>query len=581
MPRTPAVLLGLFAAAVSDASPAVSPPLVRIWHLTDVHVDPWYTTGSDASKCYCETTAKCKVAGDHCEMAASPTLPTAARPYGSSEGNCATPQPLYESAVGFMRTTAPDAAAVYFTGDFAEAGASYACHGPTRIGNESEAQITSIIGWAWRALKAALPGPRVFGCFGNHDSSPGDVFFGPDGDQQGWLYGNVSELWAGDLADPGATASLRLGGYYATRLLPGLVVASLNINYWVGMNPEARSNGTSALDQFTWLETVLESAAAAGDKVHILGHQPPFDAASPAAPVWLPGQWARFTALLAKHRGTVAGMFFGHIHTDQFGVARECRNASGGRSWIETTGIKWCSGGGNYAPGNVFNTSVDGLCPTLDPAWDADAAAGKCEAVCAVAAECVGFTLYFNETTGRPHECCFRTGSTASKPPDPGSKTRCYEKPPQVVCDGPPVGVVLPGPSLTEGYPATNPSVRLLEFDARTFELVDTKTFVADLHAANSNGTSQPKWRLEYSFQDAFNVTNLSAEAIAGLVDRMASAGGDDVWDRYRGRGDGSIFCSEYDSRTALFPPLLPCQPCNSSCKAGVLATLNGTNVPP
>ncbi len=54
-------------------------------HITDVHVDPWYTTGSDASKCYCETTAKCQVTGPHCNM--TPGVPTAAAKWGNSEGN--------------------------------------------------------------------------------------------------------------------------------------------------------------------------------------------------------------------------------------------------------------------------------------------------------------------------------------------------------------------------------------------------------------------------------------------------------------------------------------------------------------
>ena len=54
-----------------------------------------------------------------------------------------------------------------------------------------------------------------------------------------------------------------------------------------------------------------------------------------------------------------------------------------------------------------------------------------------------------------------------------------------IMCDGKASGVLIPGPSLTEGWPATNPSVRLLEFDAETFELVDIHTYAADLHSAN------------------------------------------------------------------------------------------------
>ena len=114
-------------------------PTFKVWHFTDVHVDPYYVVGSDASKCYCETTDSCQVTGSNCGKAKSPAA--AAEVFGNSEGNCATPQTLFESATKFMARQAPDAKLVYFTGDFAEAGASYACHGSERVGNESRGQI--------------------------------------------------------------------------------------------------------------------------------------------------------------------------------------------------------------------------------------------------------------------------------------------------------------------------------------------------------------------------------------------------------------------------------------------------------
>ena len=49
------------------AEPDTAP--VGVWHLTDVHVDPFYITGSDATKCYCETTASCSMTGQGCFMA--------------------------------------------------------------------------------------------------------------------------------------------------------------------------------------------------------------------------------------------------------------------------------------------------------------------------------------------------------------------------------------------------------------------------------------------------------------------------------------------------------------------------------
>ena len=83
-------------AAAQLASAVSAAPSFFVWHITDVHVDPWYTVGSDAKSCYCETTAKCQVTGAHCGMSGS-AAPTSALRWGNSEGNCVR-SPLFASA---------------------------------------------------------------------------------------------------------------------------------------------------------------------------------------------------------------------------------------------------------------------------------------------------------------------------------------------------------------------------------------------------------------------------------------------------------------------------------------------------
>ena len=63
---------------------------------------PWYVENADAAACYCETAAACPRAGPKCAATLDPDDPHAASPWGSSEGNCATPAALYRSAVDFM-----------------------------------------------------------------------------------------------------------------------------------------------------------------------------------------------------------------------------------------------------------------------------------------------------------------------------------------------------------------------------------------------------------------------------------------------------------------------------------------------
>lgn len=249
--------------------------------------------------------------------------------------------------------------------------------------------------------------------------------------------------------------------------------------------------------------------------------------------------------MLARYNATVQGQFFGHVHTDQFTITQACRTVNS-TSYVETTGIKWCSGGGDYAPGNVFGAGLDGLCPITPTAWSTSDAVAACERVCSANDTCVGFTMYFhpnhnpnpnsnpnpnpNSNPTTTTSCCFRTGSTANKPPDPTSTARCYEKPGGTACDGAPTGVLIPGPSLTEGYPATNPSVRLLEFDPSTYALVDMLTYTADLHQANVHGTLN--WTLEYSTRDTFKMPDLSPEGFNTFVATLAS-NDSVVWNEY------------------------------------------------
>ena len=327
-----------------------------------------------------------------------------------------------------------------------------------------------------------------------------------------------------------------------------------------------------------WLEKVLKQAAAKpGMAVHILGHQPPQDAASPGSNMWREGYYEKFSALLSQSKHVVRGIFFGHIHTDQWVTVNACRNTTGA-PYQETTGIKWCSGGGDWACGDIFGDGVDGYCPIIPTTWTTEEAVAKCEQACSGNQSCVGFTMYFQDLHKKssPAECCFRTGSTASKPSDPTSSARCYEKPGGVVCDGDAVAVVIPGPSLTEGWPATNPTVRLLEFDPITYELLDMTTYFGDLHQANRAGSFT--WSKEYSFRDFFGMEDLSPASFRGLNNRLADVSNSTLWNEYRGQGDGSLYCSRYDSTDAKFKPINPCAECSGECRVKFTAVLNGSS---
>ena len=272
MERTLSILLYALPFSVLGAS-------VGVWHLTDVHVDPWYIVGSDATKCYCETTASCSVTGAHCGMANTSSGQVPAAKFGNSEGNCATPNELYTSGLDFMWKAGPDAPLIYFTGDFAEAGASYPCT-PSQGEPGAEHQMLDIINYDYSELRKRFNSNSTLalGCLGNHDSAPGDVFHAAS-EGQSWLYDNLTRLWAPDVKHGAAALrTIARGGYYSVpSAAPGLTVIALNINYWSVQNPQLTNTTANAFEegirQFVWLEQELEAASKRHEAVHILGHR--------------------------------------------------------------------------------------------------------------------------------------------------------------------------------------------------------------------------------------------------------------------------------------------------------------------
>lgn len=462
---------------------------LNLVHLTDVHVDPYYVTGSIPT-CYCETHESCARFPASCTIA--PAGAPAAGPFGNSDADCATPPALWASAMSFLSASplSSDSPIAFFTGDFGSAGLGASCGGG---GPSAQAQILDVVTRDMEAARAALPSARVFGVYGNHEGVPGDVF-GSSAEMQ-WLYGPLADgAFGRDLAgDAAALVTLRAGGWYTTIIGKDVHLIALNTNYWGSFNPAHTGNTSAAAllgeAQFQWLNATLAAIAASQSTAIIIGHIPPRDAS------WLPGFFSRFRAILTAYP-VVLSEFFGHLHVDQFSVIRSCTAPAGAvraprsasafsypegsaRSplaleldaaaaaaatapyagpWIETCGIEWCSGG-NLDVGDVWGRGTEKgapHCPLLPVSnGTSEGRVALCEGVCGNLTECAGFTHYPDDGSAYG-ACCFRT-SCVDKPVDPNSTACCYEKvAPPGPCDGgaqEPLHMLYSAPSLTEGYP--------------------------------------------------------------------------------------------------------------------------------
>lgn len=63
-----------------------------------------------------------------------------------------------------------------------------------------------------------------------------------------------------------------------------------------------------------------------------------------------------------------------------------------------------------------------------------------------------------------------------------------------------------------------NSNYRLYTVESNSFELIDQETFIFNLTDANLAPSQRPKWFKEYSFREAFNVSDLKPATLSKLV---------------------------------------------------------------
>lgn len=290
-------------ANASRPSPSGQTPL-EVVHISDIHVDRNYTTGASYN---CTKNICCRAydADDEPGTTAYP-----AGPFGNAA--CDSPVALEESLYAAVVALVPDRAFTIFTGDVVE--------GDVWLSTDDE--VIASLDDAYGRMTASNIG-QTYAVVGNHDSCPVNSF--PPAavdttyaaDTQSFydtLSADISG-WVGSTA--AAQVSSNLGSYSTVDAATGLRIVSLNTNFWYKSNywlyeatMEADPSGTLA-----WLASELAAAEAAGERVWLLGHMPLGSADA------FRDQSYYFDAIVQRFDATIAAVFYGHTHKDEWELA--------------------------------------------------------------------------------------------------------------------------------------------------------------------------------------------------------------------------------------------------------------------
>ncbi|CAL9691925.1 unnamed protein product [Knipowitschia caucasica] len=268
----------------------------RMWHITDLHLDPSYHVTSDPA-----------------HVCASSKGAAAVAPGVYGDYLCDAPYRLIQEALKTLGTMVQEGDYVIWTGDSPP-------HVPPS--DLSFDLVVEILSNVTSTVRLALPNVTVFPAVGNHDYWPQDQM--PD--RPNALYAAAARLWAPWLQQE-ALDSLLTGGFYSQLVHPGLRIISLNTILYYGPNHQVTSSDPAG--QFTWLERTLGSAEKNQEKVYIIAHVPVgFLPYARNVTAMKSEHNERLTAIFLRFSHVIRGQFYGHTHRDSVMVMRDHTGAA-------------------------------------------------------------------------------------------------------------------------------------------------------------------------------------------------------------------------------------------------------------
>lgn len=159
--------------------------------------------------------------------------------------------------------------------------------------------------------------PLVYATAGNHEMHPSNAYAPLKAESENFVYSLLSSTWTQWIGAAASTSTSQRGVYSASYDKGQLRVISLNTNMWYTQNYWLYTNDmTPDPDgQIDWLAAELDDAEKSGCRVYIIGHMAPGDNDA------FHDQSHYLDQVFNRYSDTIAGMFFGHTHLDEFQVS--------------------------------------------------------------------------------------------------------------------------------------------------------------------------------------------------------------------------------------------------------------------
>lgn len=273
----------------------------KFWHISDHHLDPYYNAEGQ----------------NPIDVCPSSYGRESANPGPLGDYNCDSPWELIKSSVHAMKRLHANPDFIIWTGD----DTLHTSDQDKYLGPE---KVLEIIGNITAVITEVFPDSRVFPAMGNHDYHPKNQI--PPGGSV--IVSALAGMWEHWLTKD-AYITFRQEGYYKDTV-PGSenhIMMVLNSNYWYNSNKAVDGTGDPGL-QFRWMKLSLESARVNNQKVFIVGHISPgyFELVSNFRMLWYYSEFNnRFISIVREFDDVIAGMFFGHHHTDTFKIVKDTK----------------------------------------------------------------------------------------------------------------------------------------------------------------------------------------------------------------------------------------------------------------